>query len=205
MEKQLPQPGWRYRHFKGGLYQIVTLALNTETGEDMVVYQALYDDFKVYVRPLSMFLSETDFVKYPDSTQPMRFERVDAEDDRNVPKPLETTSCEPSFEETTEELPDGISPKLIAFLDADSDEERYTILNEMEDIVDDHMIDTMAVVSDLVIEDGPISQRFQELKRCIRTRIQYESKRFPRHHFLTWESFFILLRYVSGSKELFWY
>lgn len=30
MEKQLPQPGWRYRHFKGGLYQIVTLALNTE-------------------------------------------------------------------------------------------------------------------------------------------------------------------------------
>ena len=85
------------------------------------------------------------------------------------------------FEETTEELPDGISPKLIAFLDADSDEERYTILNEMEDIVDDHMIDTMAVVSDLVIEDGPISQRFQELKRCIRTRIQYESKRFPRH------------------------
>mgnify|MGYP003368496030 CR=1 FL=1 len=130
MEKQLPQPGWRYRHFKGGLYQIVTLALNTETGEDMVVYQALYDDFKVYVRPLSMFLSETDFVKYPDSTQPMRFERIDAEDDRNVPKPLETTSCEPSFEETTEELPDGISPKLIAFLDADSDEERYTILNE---------------------------------------------------------------------------
>ena len=111
----------------------------------------------------------------------MRFERIDAEDDRNVPKPLETTSCEPSFEETTEELPDGISPKLIAFLDADSDEERYTILNEMEDIVDDHMIDTMAVVSDLVIEDGPISQRFQELKRCIRTRIQYESKRFPRH------------------------
>ena len=63
MEKQLPQPGWRYRHFKGGRYQIVTLALNTETGEDMVVYQALYDDFKVYVRPLSMFLSETDFVK----------------------------------------------------------------------------------------------------------------------------------------------
>lgn len=171
MEKQLPQPGWRYRHFKGGLYQIVTLALNTETGEDMVVYQALYDDFQVYVRPLSMFLSETDFVKYPDSTQPMRFERVDTDTDTNATVP----------ESHTEELPDGISPQLMAFLDADSDEERYTILNEMEDIVDDHMIDTMAVVSDLVIEDGPISQRFLELKRCIRTRIQYESKRFPRH------------------------
>ena len=204
MEKQLPQPGWRYRHFKGGLYQIVTLALNTETGEDMVVYQALYDDFKVYVRPLSMFLSETDFVKYPDSTQPMRFERIDAEDDRNVPKPLETTSCEPSFEETTEELPDGISPKLIAFLDADSDEERYTILNEMEDIVDDHMIDTMAVVSDLVIEDGPISQRFQELKRCIRTRINMNQKdshvTFP-----DMGIFFLFFAICLRLKELFWY
>ena len=190
MEKQLPQPGWRYRHFKGGLYQIVTLALNTETGEDMVVYQALYDDFKsqglclnmargnpckeqLDVRPLSMFLSETDFVKYPDSTQPMRFERIDTDTD--------TKNDTVVSEDTTEELPDGISPQLMAFLDADSDEERYTILNEMEDIVDDHMIDTMAVVSDLVIEDGPISQRFLELKRCIRTRIQYESKRFPRH------------------------
>ena len=173
MEKQLQQPGWRYRHFKGGLYQIVTLALNTETGEDMVVYQALYDDFKVYVRPLSMFLSETDFVKYPDSTQPMRFERIDTDTD--------TKNDTVVSEDTTEELPDGISPQLMAFLDADSDEERYTILNEMEDIVDDHMIDTMAGVSDLVIEDGPTTQRFLELKRCIRTRIQYESKRFPRH------------------------
>ena len=126
MEKQLPQPGWRYRHFKGGLYQIVTLALNTETGEDMVVYQALYDDFKVYVRPLSMFLSETDFVKYPDSTQPMRFERIDTDTD--------TKNDTVVSEDTTEELPDGISPQLMAFLDADSDEERYTILNEMEDV-----------------------------------------------------------------------
>ena len=201
MEKQLPQPGWRYRHFKGGLYQIVTLALNTETGEDMVVYQALYDDFKVYVRPLSMFLSETDFVKYPDSTQPMRFERIDAEDDRNVPKPLETTSCEPSFEETTEELPDGISPKLIAFLDADSDEERYTILNEMEDIVDDHMIDTMAVVSDLVIEDGPISQRFQAASAPESNMNQKDSHvTFPDMGIFFY-SFAICLR----LKELFWY
>ena len=144
------------------------------SGAEKQFYQALYDDFKVYVRPLSMFLSETDFVKYPDSTQPMRFERIDAEDDRNVPKPLETTSCEPSFEETTEELPDGISPKLIAFLDADSDEERYTILNEMEDIVDDHMIDTMAVVMDTVIPEGDLDKRYDDLRYVIRTRQQYE-------------------------------
>lgn len=49
-----------YRHFKGDYYLVEDIAYHSETMEKMVVYRALYDDNKLYVRPYDMFLEEVN-------------------------------------------------------------------------------------------------------------------------------------------------
>jgi len=68
-------PG-RYRHFKGGLYEVLGLARHSETLEELVVYRALYGEGGLWVRPLAMFRSSVTldgrevprFTRLPDET-----------------------------------------------------------------------------------------------------------------------------------------
>ncbi len=219
--RQLPKSGEFYRHFKNKLYQIVTVAKHSETGEQLVIYQALYGDYGVYARPLEMFVSEVDHEKYPEVTQKYRFEKVEPGADAEVraqeqkqvymdqveaqeprqaytdqttesqaQKPVcadqiteaqwqqsdrveekEAASSEP------EDFEGGINPKVLEFLDSDDFDERYNILVALRDEIDDQMINTLAVALDVVIPEGDLDDRYDQLKSCLRTRQRYESNR----------------------------
>ena len=50
--------GGLYEHYKGQRYKVLAIAHHSETLEELVVYQALYKDGDVWVRPLGMFLED---------------------------------------------------------------------------------------------------------------------------------------------------
>ncbi len=180
--ERIPRSGELYRHFKNKLYQVITVATHSETQEQLVIYQALYGDYQVYARPLAMFVSEVDHVKYPEVTQKYRFERVEKPVQACVPEQAETCVSERASagvagEKTVRMAETGVNPKLLAFLDADDMEEKYHILVSMRDEVDDQLINNMAVAVDVVIPDGDVQKRYEQLKNCIKTRQRYETDR----------------------------
>lgn len=63
-----------YKHFKGDLYLVEDIATHSETKDKYVVYRGLYGNNELYIRPLEMFLSKVDKIKYPNAQQEYRFE-----------------------------------------------------------------------------------------------------------------------------------
>lgn len=152
--------GGIYKHFKDKLYQVKCIAYHSETKEKMVVYQALYGDYSVYVRPYDMFMSLVDTVKYPDVQQKYRFEQV-FPDGSNMPQ----------------NKVGNIDPRLERFLDAETYEEKLEVLAEISNSLDDKLIDAMAVSLDVEVPEGSIDSRYISLRNCLRAHAKYESMR----------------------------
>lgn len=178
MIDRTPKAGEFYRHFKNKLYKIVAIANHSETGEALVIYQALYGTFGTYARPLDMFVSEVDHAKYPEVTQKYRFERVNISqtaDGSVIVASAEPAAMAQSVESVATTIVEpAVDPKLMEFLDADTLDEKYNVLVSMRDTITDKLIDDIAVVMDVVIPEGELTKRYDSLKSAIRTRQHYE-------------------------------
>jgi len=156
-QRLTPVPGEFYRHFKNKMYQIVTIAYHSETQEPMVVYQALYGEYKVWVRPLSMFMEEVDNEKYPDATQKYRFEKVVPEQAVSVENPVEV-----------EERP--LNPHLLDFFEA-MDVKNYDKMIESAAKMASHAtrkeVEDICMVLDIHPMGDTVAEQIAEIRRHI--------------------------------------
>lgn len=197
-------PGTLMKHFKGMLYQIVSIAIHSETREEYVVYQALYGDYKTYIRPLNMFLSEVDHEKYPEVKQKYRFEVYKPEgnkpmvemhakdnstqekimeqdsdtnkDSMNLDTMLEDIQLQHLSKAKDIEVIDG-HQALLDFLDARSYRDKLDQLDLMKKKVDSNMVNSMAMSMDLVLSTETIEEQIEEIRNCLLTHMRFEDRR----------------------------
>ena len=155
-----------FRHFKDKLYQIVSVAYHSETGERYVVYQALYGDFRCYVRPYDMFMSEVDHEKYPDVKEKYRFTKV-------------TLAADEEIEEldAVEEIQEGVNPYLLRFLDLDTSAEKAEFLSKNRSVIDERLISDISVSLDISVDEGTVEERIDAVIGCLNTMSKYECGR----------------------------
>ena len=148
MEYKRPKKGEIYRHFKGNIYEILTIAKHTETMEDMVIYQEV-DGEAPYARPLEMFVSKVDKEKYPDILQVYRFELQDEKSKLSI----------------------------MDFLDLSTATEKIQYLETMKDSMTEEFVGIAAQSLDFVENDGTLDERYRALLQYLRTVERYEKRR----------------------------
>ncbi len=173
--------GQFYRHFKGGLYQVAAIATHTESGEKLVIYQALYGDYGVYARPYEMFISEVDRVKYPDAGQTYRFELVEPgrkEPERKEPeKEAELLKDAVDEQQLADSSDGGVNPILLEFLDADTLEQKLHILTVYRNRMDESLLNSIAISLDLVVEKKGLQEMYDEIINCLSMMKHFECNR----------------------------
>lgn len=196
-QRAIPRPGDFYKHFKDKLYQIITVAEHSETGEALVIYQALYGEYKTYARPLPMFLSKVEHEKYPGVSAKYRFERVDVKTYQNITDlhqihDLLERHIEVQEPETKEAPPEPVKEEpqkkenkqeteqqdlLIRFLDTESNEERLELLRRYEDKISETVLDSIGLSMDFPLNSEDRGGKIRELEGFIKTKMKYEKTR----------------------------
>ncbi len=198
--------GKLYRHFKGNLYQVLNIGRDCETGERVVVYQALYGTYEVFVRAYDSFTEMLDRNKYPNAAQLYRFvevprdslgtgeqqqeksgamENVLKQDNGAIqaetPQYYEMASEKKQNIQTTPSYantPEGtVAPVLVLFLEAEGSEAKYEVLKEHYLDIDDRTMTNIEVSLDVVSNAKELDERIRIVMDVLKTRAKYEDTR----------------------------
>lgn len=198
-----PRPGDIYQHFKGNKYQVTAIAVDAETLEKCVVYQALYGEFTTYVRKYAEFVSEVDKEKYPQVSYKYRFSSMEEL------ASSEAFAPEVSGKETANELPNEgagtvtksgeaqateqpgydmrelkspedegeVNPDLLAFLEAETTREKIEVLERIKERITESILCAIEASMDISYEDENLEERVYYIQNYLRTRERYEGTR----------------------------
>ena len=189
MEREI-RPGEFYRHFKNKLYQIIAVATHSETGEAMVVYQALYGDYRTYVRPYDMFVSEVDRERYPQAAQRYRFERVELQSAAAMgtqpefaaaadasPQSTADSAAVPNVEPAPSAASREPSPAFLRFLEVSSYELRMECLKKLAESGTQTELDSIYLVLDMKPESGTIREQAEAVGRFLSMQDHFDGNR----------------------------
>lgn len=162
MGRRMPRKGDIYRHFKGKKYRVLDLAVCTETGEDMVVFETVDGSRRVYASFLESFLSALDSGKYPHADQKYRFELC--REDRTVP-----VSALKRHGNTT--------ALILEFLDLDDNDKRIRFLQKHQTQIDSRFLTAASESLEFTDNSETVEERYAALVRFLKTKAKYENAR----------------------------
>lgn len=196
-----PRPGDIYQHFKGNKYQVTAIAVDAQTQEKCVVYQALYGEFITYVRKYAEFVSEVDKDKYPQVncryrySSPEELEKDEVilgfgsnQEEQKTNNQVEQVTDEEKKEELTAqgyemrelkhpEDEGEVNPDLLAFLEAETTKEKLEVLDQIQERITESILCAIEASMDISYEEESIEERVYYIKNYLRTRERYEGTR----------------------------
>lgn len=161
MAYRIPKKGELYRHFKGNLYEVIVIARDSETLEEMVVYKEM-DGEAVYVRPLRMFVSKVDHEKYPDVLQEYRFEHIQR---------IETEEIIESEEEEVSN-----NSMILDFLELTTASEKMQYLQSVREYINEEFLTVVAQSLEYVERDESLTGRYESLIHYLKILARYECR-----------------------------
>lgn len=194
-DRTLPTAGQLFIDKEKNLLQFIAIAIYKRMEGEIAVYQALSGDYKVYAIPLADFIREmVPYTPLKEKTGSARDSLMAEEADSSVKMPAwgETVSAgetvkaaetvktaETAYADSNRaEESETVNPVLLAFLEADTYEEKLNVLTGSRKYLNDRILNHMAISVDCVIPDGDIEEKISSLVYCLKTHARFENKRF---------------------------